>query len=63
MLMELPENGSDLPAIAGGAPTFPSGVPFVSPTVPSDDGLIGDIHAVRNPFTLAAVGDLVDARR
>jgi len=27
------------------------------------DGRISDIHAVRNRLTLAAVGDLVDARR
>ena len=46
-----------------GVLAFKDGHLYALVTLETRDGLISDIHAVRNPLTLAAVGDLVDARR
>ena len=46
-----------------GVLAFKDGRLYALVTLEVGDGLIRDIHAVRNRFTLAAVGDLVDARR
>jgi RNA polymerase sigma-70 factor, ECF subfamily len=46
-----------------GVMAFQDGRLYALVTLEIRDGLIRDIHAVRNRFTLAAVGDLVDARR
>lgn len=36
----------DLPAAAGGPKSFPEGLPFVRPTVPDPDEVLGDIRAI-----------------
>ena len=46
-----------------GVLAFEDGHLYALVTLEVRDGRISDIHAVRNRLTLAAVGDLVDARR
>jgi RNA polymerase sigma-70 factor, ECF subfamily len=46
-----------------GVLAFKDGRLYALVTLEVRDGLISDIHAVRNRITLAAVGDLVEARR
>src|SRR5436309_10611530 len=38
--------GNDLPAILGGLPTFPEGLPFVRPVVPDTEPLLGEMRKI-----------------